>query len=145
MNQSTEVRHRSMIIVWLALLVSILMYFILTLVAGVRINTSHSGSESWVLVALTAAGMILMLVSFAIKRKFLRRSVDEQNIALVQSGHILAWALCEACALFGLLQWFAFGYRYYYGLLLLGAFGIALQFPRREHLTAATFKDSNKI
>lgn len=145
MNQSIEVRHRSMIIVWFALLMSILMYSILTLVAGVRINPSHSSSESWVLMVLTAAGMILILVSFAVKRKFLRRSVDEQNVALVQSGHILAWALCEACALFGLIQGFAFGFRYYYGLLLLGAFGIALQFPRREHLMAATFKDSNKI
>lgn len=134
---------RTMFILWLALLMSIVMYFILTLVAAPEIRASQTTSESWLIVALTALAMILVIISFVVKQKFLRRSVDQQNVELVQTGYVLAWALCEASALFGVLECFALGYRYYYALLLLGAIGIGIQFPRRDHIAAATFK--NKI
>jgi hypothetical protein len=143
MEQRIDLRHRSMMIIWFALLMSIVMYFGLTLVAGVKINVSQTTSEAWVIVALTALAMILIIVSFIAKQKFLRRSVDEHNVGLVQQGYVLAWALCEASALFGLLECFAFGYRRYYALMLLGAIGIGIQFPRREHILAAAFE--NKI
>jgi len=140
-----DVKHRSMILMWFALLASIVLYFVMTIVAHFEIRESQTPSEAWLIVGLTALAMILVIVSFVLKQKFLRRSVDEQNVGLVQSGYVLAWALCEASALFGFLECFAFGYRRYYALMLLGAIGIGIQFPRRDHIVAATFKDSNKI
>jgi hypothetical protein len=79
----------------------------------------------------------------AIKKKFLDRSVVNQDVGMVQRGMIIACALCEVCALLGLLGHFLAGNREFYFLFLLSAFGMALHFPRRSQLEAATYKAKN--
>ena len=46
----------------------------------------------------------MVVISFAVKRRFLAQSVERQELALVQTGLIVALAMCEASALFGLVD-----------------------------------------
>ncbi|HXD29610.1 MAG TPA: hypothetical protein VN643_00745 [Pyrinomonadaceae bacterium] len=145
MQQGIEARFRTLITLWFGILMSVVLYFVLTFVAGPEINPEQTQSNAVVIVALTVIGMTLVITGFVLKGRFLRQAVDRQEALLVQKGYLISFAFCEVSALFGLLERFAFGYRYYYGLLALAAISIAIQFPRREHILAATFKNSNKI
>jgi len=53
--------------------------------------------------------------------------------------------MCEASALLGLLEHFTVGNRVYYFLFLLAAGGIALHFPKRSQLEAASYKSRNIV
>lgn len=51
------------------------------------------------------------------------------------------YAMCEAGALFGLVDLMVTGNRYYFVVMMTGALGILLHFPRRDHLLGATYKN----
>lgn len=93
--------------------------------------------SSILIAALLILGILVVAMSFVVKRKFLQRSVEKQDLTLVQQALLVACAMCEACGLLGLLEHFLIGNREYYLLFLVAAFGTALHFPRREHLLAA--------
>lgn len=140
MNQSTQTdldaRYRTMLILWLALLMNIGIFFVLSLFMGPEI--SDTASNVLLTVVLTALGTFLVVLSFAVKGKLLEQSVERQDVQLVQKALVIACAMCEGSALLGLIQRFLVGNRAYYLLFLIAAFGTALHFPKREHLVAAT-------
>ena len=138
MEINIEGRLRTMRILWFALLMGIGSLFIVSLLAG-DVIVNEPGSALPVVV-ITAAGALLLVISFVVKRRFLQQSVEKQDLSLVQQGLVVACALCEASALLGLLEHFAFGFREYYWLFLAAAAGTALHFPRREQLLAASPK-----
>jgi len=144
MEQNIDLRRRTMMTLWFAMFMAIVMYFVLTRLGGIQFR-SPSQSESLKIVTLTIGSIFLIITSFALKRMFLKRSVEMQSLAQVQTAYIIAFAFCEAAALFGLLQAFAFGYRLYYILFILAAIGMLFHFPSREHLLAASYKNSNKL
>ena len=82
----------------------------------------------------------MVVISFVVKRIFLAQSVERQELRLVQTGLIVALVMCETSAIFGLVDLFATGHRYYFLLMIVGALGILAHFPRRDHLLAATYK-----
>jgi len=90
-----------------------------------------SGLTSAMIVGFAAAAVTAVLFSFAFKRRLNERAVESQEPALVQTGLIIALALCEISSLFGLALAFAFDYQYFFLWIALGAAGIALHFPRR--------------
>ena len=51
----------------------------------------------------------------------------ENNFGMVQTAYIMAFALCEATAIFGLVAFFVSGAQYYYFFFVLSGFGIILQ------------------
>ena len=57
---------------------------------------------------LTALGTFLVIVSFAVKAKLFERSVERQDVSLVQKGLVIACAMCEVSALLGLLEHFLY-------------------------------------
>src|SRR6185295_8482121 len=136
MELDFDKRYQTMIILWFALLMSVVMYFIVSQLAP----PATAPPNSILTFALTAIGTFLVVVSFVIKQKLLRRSVDEQDISLVQKALIIACAICEAAAVLGLVERFAVSGRDYLVLLVIAAVGIALHFPRRSQLEAASFK-----
>jgi len=144
MEQNIDLRRRTMMTLWFAMFMAVVMYFILSRLAGIQFRPL-SQSESLIIVSLTVVSMFLIIVSFALKRMFLKRSVEMQSLPQVQTAYIIAWAFCEAAALFGLLEAFAFGYRLYYILFILAAIGMLFHFPNGEHLLAASYKNSNKL
>ena len=142
-NQSTslnvDARYRIMVIIWFALLSAVGLYFVLAqLVQPLEVD---SPQNKMLTVILSGMGAFLVLVSFAVKQRFLKQSVERQEIALVQTGFIVAVAMCEAGALFGLVDFMVTGNRYYFVVMMIGALGILFHFPRRDHLLGATYKN----
>lgn len=146
-NQSAplniDARYRTMLTLWFALLMSIGIYFAVSVFLAPPIsNASETPPTTLFTVVLTALGTLFVVLSFVVKRKILERSVERQEVALVQQALIVACVMCEASALLGLLERFLFDSHEYYLLFLISAIGTALHFPRREQLLSATYKTS---
>ena len=134
-------RHQTMVVLWFALLMSIGSFFVFTRLAAPTIsNAPRETRNPAVIVALVVFGILLVGISFLLKRKFLQKSVEKQDIGLVQQGMVLACAICEFSALLGVVDHFLIGDPEYYLLLVIGATGTVLHFPRREQLSAASPK-----
>jgi hypothetical protein len=139
-------RYQTMIVLWFALLMSVVMYFVYTLLVTPNVNKDLDDSlRSLLIFGLTALGTFLVVMSFVLKNKLLRRSVERQDAFLVQKAMVFACAICEATALLGLLEFFIVGNRESYWLLALAAGGIALHFPRRSQLEAASYQSRNTL
>ena len=136
-QESFELKLRTLRTLWIALFSSIGLYYALTIFVGLREET-----DSNPLVSLVLAGIALttILASFLIKSKLLSRAAEQQQVQLVQQAYILAWALTEAAAILGLLDFFVNGHRHYYVLFIVAAFVQLLHFPRREHVVNASSK-----
>lgn len=146
MENDLNKRYLTMIVFWFALLMSIVMYFVFTLLVTPNINNDLDNSlRSLLIFGLTALGTFLVVMSFAVKSKLLKRSVERQDINLVQKALVFAGAVCEASALLGLIEFFIVGNRESYWLLVLAAGGIALHFPRRSQLEAASYQSRNTL
>ena len=138
---NVDAQYRTMLILWFAFLSSIVMYFVVALVIP-----KSGESENLVLsILFSALSAFLVVVSFALKKKYLARSVDAQEIKLVNTAYIAAAAFCEAAALIGLLDLFIARDRYYFVLIALALFGQLLHFPRRVHLEEASFKKTSSL
>ena len=133
-----EPRIRTIRTLWIAMLLSIGIYYVFTLFIG---QPKNSNPNSALTLTLVGVGLLTTLISVPIKKKFLARSVEEQRVELVQQGHIIAWAMSEVAALLGILDFFLTGNRYYYVLFLIAAIGQLLHFPRRQQLLDACFKN----
>jgi hypothetical protein len=137
LQAKVDARLRIIRTLWFALLMSIGLYYVLTVFTEIPPNPNNPLS-----LALAAGGALLVIISIPIKQKYLRQSVDEQRIELVQTGYIMALALCEVAAMFGLLDHFITGNRYYFFLFIIAVGGDLLNFPRRQHVLDASFKSS---
>ncbi|HEY5884206.1 MAG TPA: hypothetical protein VIT88_05930 [Pyrinomonadaceae bacterium] len=145
MATDLDTRYRSMLILWFALFMSIVMFFVLTVVAAPESSSSDRDTPtSFVLFALAGVGAFLVVLSFAVKRKILQRSVDKQDPMLVQQALVVGCAMCEVSALFGVFERFSIGSGDHYVLFLLSAIGIALHFPKRDHLLAASWNEETR-
>lgn len=138
---SVDAQYRTMLILWFGILSSIVMYFVLSLVIP---RPEEEGNRILTLV-LSATSAFLVVVSFAVKKKFLSRSVDEQQVRLVSTGFVLAAAFCEGAALLGLLDLFVARDRYYFILMAFSFVGMLFHFPRRSHLIDASFKRGSQL
>jgi len=126
---------------WIALILSIGGYFVLTRFAQRSETVEPNTMLSLILAVGTAA---TTLIAFLIKSKLLARAVDAGEVIQVQQAYIAAWAITEAGALFGLVDYFLTTDRYYFIFFLIAAFGQLLHFPRSEHVLNAAF-NSKKV
>jgi len=136
-------RYQTMLILWFALLMSVVMYFVFLQVAASSIASPENPPDSRLVLVINALGVVFVLASFVVKRKLLERSVEKQDVLLVQKALVFACALCEVTALLGLLERFIFGNREYYLLFILAAAGDLFHFPRRSQLEAASYKSTD--
>jgi hypothetical protein len=140
-----DTRYRTMLILWLALLMSVVMFFVMTMVvAPVPSDSDRGVPTSFVLFAMAGVGTFLVVLSFAVKRKLLQRSVEKQDVTLVQQALIVGCAMCEVSALLGVVERFSIGSGDHYVLFLVSAIGIALHFPKRDHLLAASWNEETR-
>ena len=133
-------RYQTLVVLWFALLMSIGFYFLVSVFVTPAGGQAGNSPSSLLIVALTALGTLFVAVSFAVRKKFLERSVETQDVSLVQKGLVIACAMCEVGALIALLEHFVIGNRESYLLFLVAALGTAFHFPRRSQLEAATYK-----
>lgn len=145
-NTNVEKHYRTLTILWAALLNSQLLFLVVLYFAKPEIYRFDSAKPflpekfAVVILSLAFAGLSTFLMSFVLKNKFLKQSVETQNAGLVQTALIVACALCEATTLFGLVLAFAFDYQYFFLWFALGILGTILHFPKRDNLIAASYK-----
>ena len=136
---SVDARYRTMLISWLAFFSFIGIYFLFS--RFIQQPEVEPAKNKILTVVLSGMGTLLVVVSLAIKQRFLNQSVEKQDPMILQKGFIVAIAMCESSALFGLVDLLATGNRYYFVMLIIAAIGIVLHFPRRDHLLAASYKN----
>ena len=133
-----ELRIRTLRTLWIALLLSIVVYCVMTIFVKPSGEPTPNPMLSLVLLL---AGISTTLVSFLIKSRLLTRAVDQQQLPLVQQAYIVGWAINEVAAVLGMLDLFVTGNRHYYFLFIVAACGLLLHFPRREPVVNAAFKN----
>ena len=136
--QAIELRVRTLRTVWIALLLSIAGYFVLTIFVKPSADVPPNPTLSLILLVV---GISTTLMSFVIRNRLLTRAVDQQQVPLVQQAYVAGWAINEVAALLSVVDLFVTGHSHYYILLIVSACGLLLQFPRRESVVnAAAFK-----
>ena len=139
-------QYQTLLIIWGALLMSQLLFVVMLVVTKpnlFRFDFSQSPLEpsAAMILGFAVAAVTCVAFSFAFKRRLYERAVEEQSPAQVQSGLIIALALCEASSLFGLVLAFAFDYPYFFLWFALGILGMLLHFPKQSDLLAAGYKN----
>jgi F0F1-type ATP synthase membrane subunit c/vacuolar-type H+-ATPase subunit K len=131
-----EERLRLMRIIWAMFLFSVGVYAVVGYLAA-DVGERGAGAPEWVLPLFVVVAVVAVLVSIVVKRAYARRAEAERRPEHAQTGLIIAVALCESAALFGLVGLFVTGDAYSYVLFAVGAVGLLLHFPSRERLAAA--------
>ena len=118
-NSQSEDLYRQKLVLWFALISSVVMYFVITRVIPAAVVEVDSSLTMVLLVA--AVGLVA--VSFLLKS---RLSAKPGIVSLA-----IPLALCEAAALFGVVVHFVTGSPSAPYFILLGVFGMVMHFPRR--------------
>lgn len=134
-----------MLVLWAALLTSQLLLILLVFMTRPKLfqfdfTQPIAGPSLAMTLGFAVAAVTAALLSFAFRKRLNERAAAEQNTAHVQTGLIIALALCESSTLFGLALAFAFEYQYFFLWIALGVIGMLLHFPRRESLIAASYR-----
>ena len=145
MEADLDKKYQTLVVLWFGLLLSVAMYFLLSLIAPAINDQRGNQPNSILVITLMVLGFFLVIFSFAVKSKLLARSVEKQDISLVQKSLVIACAMCEVSALLGLMERFLIGYHYYYFLFLFSAVGIALHFPQRSQLQNAGYRNQGQL
>lgn len=131
-----EQRMRTVRTLWLALLVSVGLYYGVTMFAGRPETVEPNSTMS---LTLLVVGLSTALISFLVKNKLITRAIERRQAQQVQQAHVIAWAMSEVAALLGLLDFFATSDPYFYVLFIIAALAQLLHFPRREPFENAAF------
>jgi magnesium-transporting ATPase (P-type) len=132
-----EARVTTMRVIWFALILSVGIYYMITLFVGRSPDLAPNQTLS---LALAVAAVSTTAVSFLIKGKLIGKAVEQRNIAMVQQAYVTTWAITEVAALLGVLDFFSTSDRYYHLFFVLAALGLVFHTPRREHVETASFK-----
>lgn len=132
-QNAVDAALRSLKIIWLAILVSVIALFVVTRI--VQPGTDNFQILFWILLAL---GLMTFGASFVMKQNLLKQATGKNNFGMVQTAYVMALVLCEATAIFGMVAFFVTGAQYYYFFFVLSGFGIILHKPQRDDLLAAS-------
>lgn len=143
-----EQAYRANIIIWAAILMSQIMFVVLLYFAKpelfrLDLVTNPAAAINPVIYILAFLGLTTFALSFVLKARFLKLAIENRAVGLLQTGQILAYALCEATSLFGLVTAFAFNFSLFFVWLIVGVIGVLLHFPRRDSFQAAAFTGIN--
>ena len=128
-----EMRHRTILILWFAIIMSVLMFLVLA-----QFTPASGTGDLQLSLILNGVGIVPLGMSFLLKQRILAQAVTQQRLELVQVAYVLAFALCEMAALLGMVDRFLNGSRYYYIGFLFAGLGLMLHFPRKQHLLDAS-------
>jgi drug/metabolite transporter (DMT)-like permease len=127
-----EARHRTILVVWFALLMSMIIFVVLP----VFIPSNTSESTATLGYALLALACSVVFASVFIKQRLVQRAIEKRDEAMLQTAYILSFALCESAAILGLVDHIATGSKYYFLAFLIGLLGMVLHFPKKDHVRA---------
>ena len=144
-EQGPEVRLRTLRILWAVFLINVGLFVIVAYFGSQDVDGTAGDEVEGVpplLYALGAAALSSVAASFFVKASFYRQAAERREPARMQTGFILALALCEAAALLGVVGVFTTRCDYSYALFALGALGMLLHFPSREQVFAPYYKST---
>jgi F0F1-type ATP synthase membrane subunit c/vacuolar-type H+-ATPase subunit K len=130
-----EARFRVFLILWGAILVSV--GFLMTL--GV-VLVSKGTPNPILSFALVGIGLTMVAVSFVLKQNLVRQAIARNDAGALQVAHILALALCESAALFGLVDRFITTSMTSWFLFAISVAGISMNFPSKEQIRSVSYK-----
>ena len=144
-RKPVQVKYETLVIVWLALLTSQVLFFVLTWFIKPELFAHETpppffGTMPLVILVFAVSAIAFLLLSFVLSRQHMQRAVRDQDAGCVQTGLVLGCALSEIPSLLGLVLAFAFDYPYFYLWIALGTLGMLLHFPRKGNLDAASYK-----
>lgn len=136
LQSQIEQRIRTLRFLWVALVLSIAGYYVLTRIAQPNAATPNDTLS----LTMVVIGLVTIPVSVVIKKRFLNQAVELQQPQLVQQGYIIALAVNEVAALLGVFDFFITGNRYYFVMFMIAVCGQLLHFPKRQHVIDAYFR-----
>jgi cation transport ATPase len=146
MNQPTQAREgarfRGLVIIWGAQVFSLVLLF--TMMQVVKPATQGEANQT-LLFVLAVLAITTFAFSFVLKAQIVSRAATEQRPDMVTTGYILAFALCEACAIFGMIARFSTGAREAIYFFVAALVGFLLHFPRRRHIDDASSGQSQSF
>jgi hypothetical protein len=128
-----EARYRTMLTLWFAMIMSVVMWLVL-----IHFTVTTNSANPKLGFLLICLGLVPMSSSFLVKQILIAKAIDRQDAMLIQQAYVVAWALCEAAALLGLLAHFLAVSPFYYVAFIIGGAGMLLHFPQKKHLLAAS-------
>lgn len=144
-QRSAGQTYRTLLVIWVALLASQLMF--VGMVYSVRpdlreIDSSRPilGDQPITILGLAVLAITDVLLSIVIRRYLYKKAEAEQDPAHVQTGLVIACALCEMSSLLGVVLALGLNYQYFFVFSALGIFGTVLHFPQRGDVAAATYR-----
>jgi hypothetical protein len=139
MNQPTQAqvgaRFRGLVIIWGVQVFTLALPF--TIMQLVKPPTQGETNQT-LLIVFAALTLTTFSFSFVVKAQFIGRAVAQQRPDLVTTGYVVAFALCESCALIGVAARFTTGARESIYFLAASFIGFLLHFPRRRHVDDAS-------
>jgi F0F1-type ATP synthase membrane subunit c/vacuolar-type H+-ATPase subunit K len=141
--QDIDQLFRTTTVVWFVLLMSQFALYGLawTLrgnVAAPNPGQGFLGEYPPVILGAALLAVCNLAISFFVRKRANEQAIADQNVKHVQTGLIVACALCESISIIGMVLAVAFSYPYFYLWFVLGIFGIFLHFPRRKHMLDAS-------
>ena len=128
-------RYKVFLILWIAMLMS------LGILLGLAVFVTGSGRPDRTMsYTFFGISIVLVIASLLIKQRQLRQAIEKGQVALLQNAYILGFALCEAAALFGLLDHFVTGSNNYRFMFALAVLGMLVHFPKMDHVRAVSYK-----
>ena len=126
-----ETRLRTTRLIWVALLASVGVYFLLGFMFLCDPNPRNiEATEVNILLGpLLVMSLVLVFLSFVVKKSMLARS-DGRQPSAAQSANIVGFALAEAAALLGLVAAVATGNVFSFLIMAVGAAALLFHYPR---------------
>lgn len=120
--------YNSLVIVWAALAMSVVLYFVITKTV-MQPPAEQNETLAWI---FAAVGVAALAVSFVVKKVFLARAAAQRNSGALRVAFVLAFSLTEVPALMGMVAFVATGWEYSWVMFVIAAIGFGLHFPRRN-------------
>ena len=151
-NQKPSVveSYNNMVVIWAALFSSqfifLLMIFLLKPeLFGLDLTKPVLNESAPIILIFALLAVTNLLFSFVLKKKYLTRAFEKQNVGLVRTALTVSCALAESVTLLGFLLALLFDYQYFLIWFALGIIGMIFHFPKRDNLHLATFKKTQEF
>lgn len=148
-DPKTAGQHQTMIVLWAALLVSQFLFLLMVFLIKPELFSFNftqrllSGDDAVFIAVFAVLAISAIAASFFLRKQNVNKAIAEQKVEHVQTGLIIACALCEVSSLLGLMLAFAFDYQYFFLFIALGIIGMLLHFPKQSDIIAASYKKKN--
>ena len=122
--------QKQLLILWLAMLTAVPVYFVLTRV----VTGSESAQDAGIAMPMLAVALLSSGVGFFLKNRLLSQAVAKRQAALIRGAYTLAFAMSEIPALLGMVVYLISGWPQYWAFFVISLLLFALHFPSEQKI-----------